>query len=85
MKLAQIQNLQHTKNYQTPQNQPTQTQSFDVADHYAEQICLRREWEEKMEQLNEKYGLDCFSDSELDSESDEGENYQFEHKYEMLI
>ena len=26
-----------------------------------------------MERLNEKYGLDYFSDSELDSESDEGE------------
>ena len=38
-----------------------------------------------MELLNEKYGLDCFSDSELDSASDEGENYQYEHKYEMLI
>ena len=34
-----------------------------------------------MEQLNEKYGLDCFSDLELDSESDEGEQYQYEHKY----
>ena len=38
-----------------------------------------------MERLNEKYGLDCFSDSELDSELDEGENYQYEHKYETLI
>ena len=46
---AQAQNLQHTKCYQTPQNQPTQTQSFDVPDHYTEQIHLRREWEEKME------------------------------------
>ena len=27
-----------------------------------------------MEKLNEKYGLDYFSHSELDSESDEGEN-----------
>ena len=34
-----------------------------------------------MEWLNEKYGLDYFSDSE----SDEGENYQYEHKYETLI
>ena len=29
-----------------------------------------------MERLNEKYGLDYFSDSELDSELDEGENYR---------
>ena len=38
-----------------------------------------------MEWLNEKYGLDYFSDSKLDSESDEGENYQYKHKYETLI
>ena len=38
-----------------------------------------------MKQLNEKYRLDYFSDSELNSESDEGENYQYENKYEMLI
>ena len=38
-----------------------------------------------MERLNEKYGIDYFSDSELDSESDEGENYQYEHKYKTLI
>ena len=38
-----------------------------------------------MEQLNEKYRLDCFSDSELDSELDKGENYWYEHKYKMLI
>ena len=30
-------------------------------------------WEAEMERLNDKYNLDCFSDSELDSESDEGE------------
>ena len=59
--------------------------SLDVPDQYAEQICLRKEWEKKMEQLNVKYGLDFFSDSELDSESDEGENYRYEHKYETLI
>ena len=32
-----------------------------------------------------KFGLHYFSDSELDSESDEGENYRYEHKYETLI
>ena len=76
MRQVQAQNPQHTQDYQVPQNpQPTQTQSFDVPDRYTEQICLRREWEEKMERLIEKYGLDYFSDSELDSESDEGKNY----------
>ena len=68
---------------QTPQQ--TQTQCFDVPDKYAEQIHLRKEWEKKMERLNVKYNLDCFSSSELDSESDEGEDYRFQHHYETLI
>ena len=33
----------------------------------------KQQWEEEMERLNTKYNLDCFSDSELDSESDEDE------------
>ena len=83
MRQIQAQNPQCTQDYKVPQNpQPTWTQSFDVPDRYTEQIHLRREWEEKMERLNEKYGLDYFSDSELDSEWGEGENYQYEHKYE---
>ena len=41
--------------------------------------------EAEMERLNSKYNLDCFSNSELDSESDEGEQYQYEHGYETLI
>ena len=36
---------------------------------------------QEMEQLNEKYEVDCFSDSELDLEGDEEENYQYEYKY----
>ena len=32
-----------------------------------------------MERLSNKYGLDCFSDSELNSESDEGEEHRYEH------
>ena len=42
-------------------------------------------WEVEMERLNEKYNLDCFSDSELDSKSDEGEEYHYKHGYETLI
>ena len=38
-----------------------------------------------MEKLNAKYNLDCFSYSELDLESDEGEQYKYEHGYETLI
>ena len=44
----------------------------------------------KIYSVKEKYptynnNLDCFSDSELDSESDEGEQYHYEHGYETLI
>ena len=46
---------------------------------------MRQQWEEEMERLNTKYNLGCFSDSELDSESDEGEQYQYKHGYETLI
>ena len=66
-------------------SQPTQAQPFNISDRYMEQIHLRKEWEKKMERLNEKYNLNCFSSSELDSESDEGENYRFQHHYETLI
>ena len=38
-----------------------------------------------MERLNEKYNLDCFSSTELDSELDEGEQYCYEHSYETLV
>ena len=38
-----------------------------------------------MGRLKSKYDLDCFSNSELDSESDEGEQYQYEHGYETFI
>ena len=46
---------------------------------------MRQQWEEEMERLNTKYNLDCFSDSEPELESDKGEQYQYEHGYEMLI
>ena len=45
----------------------------------------KQQWEEEMEKLNSKYDLDCYSNSELDSESDKGEQYCYEHGYEMLI
>ena len=45
----------------------------------------RQLWEAEMERLNDKYNLDCFSDSELDSKSDEGEEYHYKHRYETLI
>ena len=45
----------------------------------------KKQWEEEMERLNSKFDLDCYSDSELDSESDEGEQHCYEHSYETLI
>ena len=45
----------------------------------------KQQWKEEMERLNSKYNLDCYSDSELDSESDEGEQYCYQHGYETLI
>ena len=46
---------------------------------------MKQQWEQEMERLNEKYKLDTFSDSELNSKSDEDERYQYQHGYEMLI
>ena len=45
----------------------------------------KQQWEQEMERLNEKYQLDTFSDSKLNSESDEVEQYQYQHGYKMLI
>ena len=50
MRQGQVQNSQCTQDYNVPQNpQSTQIKSFNMPDHYAYQIQLRREWEEKME------------------------------------
>ena len=50
----QAQDPQHDKNYKLPQGKHSQI-SFNVPDQYAEQKHLRKEWEKKMEQLNDKY------------------------------
>ena len=65
-----------------PQNSQ---QSFNVQDRYAEQIKLRREWEERIKQLTEKYKLDYYSRSESGSDSEPEPDYRYEHKYETLI
>ena len=66
-----------------PKNHPPQNaqhpQSYNVPGRYSEQIRLRREWNEKMEYLNEKYNLDYYSSSESNSD------FEPEHKYETLI
>ena len=61
------------------QQNPQHPQSYNFPDRYTEQIRLRRELDEKMECLNEKYHLDCYSS--LESKSD----FEPEHKYETLI
>ena len=45
----------------------------------------KQQWKAEMDRLNSKYNLNCFSDSELDSESNEGEQYCYKHGYETLI
>ena len=75
-----------TLNYQKPQSfQKFNQKTPDVERWYPSQSKLHKQWEEEMERLNAKYNLDCFSESELDSESDEGEEYKYEHGYETLI
>ena len=57
-------------NYQKPQN----PQKFDqkTSDgRYPSQVEICKQWETEMEKLNAKFNLDCFSDSEFNSGSDE--------------
>ena len=56
-------------NVPKPQAKKTNTLSLNMTK-------TNQQWEAEMERLNSKYNLDCFSDSEIDSESDEGEQYQ---------
>ena len=44
----------------------------------------KQQWEEEMERLNSKYNLNCYSNSELDSKSDEEEQYHYKHGYETF-
>ena len=75
-----------TLSYQKPQSfQKFNWKTPDVEGWYTSQLKLHKQWEEEMERLNAKYNLDCFSESELDSESDEGEEYKYKHGYETLI
>ena len=73
-----------TLNYQKPQNLQKPNQETQI-NKYPSQIKIHGQWEAETERLNTKYNLDCFSDSELDLELDEGEEYKYEHGYETLI
>ena len=82
----QMTQTKHTQtlNYQKPQSSQGFNQKTSDG-QYPNQLEIHKQWEVEMERLNAKYNLDCFSDSELDSESDEGEQYKYEHGYETLI
>ena len=73
-----------TLSYQRPQNSQKLNQET-LSDHYLSQSKICKQWEVEMERLDAKYNLNCFSDSELDSESNEGEQYRYKHGYETLI
>ena len=81
-----VQNVQCPQNYQVTQNPQPAWILLNALGRYMEQAHLQEEeWKKSMEELNEKYGLEFFSNSKLDSESDEGEDYRYEHNYETLI
>ena len=82
VKMPQMQHPQ-ALNYQKPQR--PYPKRDDAPNQYPSQSKFHKQWEEGMERLTTNYNLDCFSDSELDSESDEGEEYKYEHNYETLL
>ena len=64
--------------------QARRPKTLNLTDRYPSQTKAKQQREAEMERLNSKYNLDCFSSSELNSESDEGEQYRYEHAYETL-
>ena len=75
--------VQQQKMPPNPKLQKPQTRRLNTLNLNMERA--KQQWEAEMERLNSKFNLNCFSDSELDSESDEGEQYHYEHGYETLI
>ena len=69
------------KKEEDPQNRPLPALQTQKLTKTKSQLL----WEVEMERLNDKYNLDCFSDSELDSKSNEGEEYCYKHGYETFI
>ena len=55
-------------------------QHNEVPDRFSQQYKLEKEWNERMEHLNDKCNLDYYSSSESNSESE-----YMEHKYETVI
>ena len=67
-----------------PQNLQKPDQETPIGT-YPSQPKICKQWEAEMERLKTEYNLDCFLDSELDSDSDEGEEYKYENGYETFI
>ena len=65
--------------------QARRPKTLNLTDRYLNQTKTKQQCESEMERLNSKYNLNCFSDSELNSESDKGEQYRYEHGYKTLI
>ena len=87
-KSVTAENITPAKSAKAPSKMPLNLQKPDqeaLIDKYPGQTKTHQQWEAEMERLNTKYNLDCFSDSELDSESNEGGQYCYEHGYEILI
>ena len=59
--------------------QARQPKTLSLNDKYPSKTRAKQQWEEKMERRNKLYDLDCFSSPELDLESDEGQQYHYEH------
>ena len=65
-----------SKGTATPKS-PRYSPAYGIPDRFAQQLKLGKEWNEKMECLNDRYNLDYYSSSESD--------FELEHKYETLI
>ena len=76
--VPQLQNAQH---HQLQNSE----HSFDVPNRNTEHIKLKKEWEERIEKLKEKYNLEFYSSSESNSDYDPEPDYIYEHKYKTLI
>ena len=73
--------VQH-KQGENPQQRPLSKPQAHKPDNVTK---TRQLWETEMERLNDRYNLECFPDSQLDSKSDKGEEYRYKHGYEILI
>ena len=78
-----------TLNYQRPQNFQKCNQDTSN-DEYLSQSKFHKQWEVEIEKPNAKYNLGCFSGSELDSKSDEGEsninmNMGMKHSFNVTL